>query len=281
VVDRIRSSAVKRVLQFLKDMAEKEPDKYRMFWKEFGAVLKEGAVEDFGNRDEIAHLLRFTSTTSGEADVALGDYVARMKEGQEKIYYLVAPTLAAASSSPHLEAFRAKDVEVLLLADPVDNWLVTSLHEFEGTPMQSVAQGAADLGALQDEEEKAASEQASTEFADLVGKLKTILDGKAWDVRVTSRLTTSPACIVANAPELDINVARRLSGSGLPSQPVLEINPRHPLLERLNRHQDDPRLADWAHVLFSQAVLTFGARIDDPAGYVTRVNDLLTSLAGE
>jgi molecular chaperone HtpG len=204
-----------------------------------------------------------------------------MKEGQEKIYYLVAPTLAAASSSPHLEAFRAKGVEVLLLGDAVDHWLVSSLPEFEGKRLQSVAEGAADLGALEDEAEKAASEQASTEFADLVGKLKEMLDGQAWDVRVTSRLTTSPACLVASGPELDINLARRLTGSGLPSQPVLEINPRHPLIERLNRHQDDPHLADWAHVLFSQAVLTYGARIDDPAAYVTRLNELLTSLARE
>jgi molecular chaperone HtpG len=283
VVDRIRSSAVKRVLQFLRDMAEKEPEKYGKFWKEFGAVLKEGVVEDFSNRDDIARLLRFASTTSGteEADVTLSDYVGRMKEGQEKIYYLVAPTLAAASSSPHLEAFRAKGVEVLLLGDAVDHWLVSSLPEFEGKRLQSVAEGAADLGALEDEAEKAASEQASTEFADLVGKLKEMLDGQAWDVRVTSRLTTSPACLVASGPELDINLARRLTGSGLPSQPVLEINPRHPLIERLNRHQDDPHLADRAHVLFSQAVLTYGARIDDPAAYVTRLNELLTSLARE
>jgi len=283
VVDRIRSSAVKKVLQLLTDMAEKEPDKYATFWKEFGAVLKEGIVEDFGNRDDIARLLRFTTTRSaGEAaDVTLADYVGRMKEGQDAIYYLVAPTLAAAASSPHLEAFRAKGVEVLLLADAVDHWLVTSLHDFEGKRLQSVAQGSADLGAFEDEAEKAANDQAGTEFAGLVGRLKTILDGKAWDVRVTSRLTTSPACIVANEPELEINMVQRLRGSGLPSQPVLEINPRHPLVERLNQRQDDPRLADWAHVLFSQAVLTLGARIDDPAAFVTRLNDLLTALTGE
>jgi molecular chaperone HtpG len=283
VVDRIRSSAVKKVLQLLTDMAEKEPDKYATFWKEFGAVLKEGIVEDFGNRDDIARLLRFTTTRSAgeEADVTLADYVSRMKEGQDKIYYLVAPTVAAAASSPHLEAFRAKGVEVLLLADAVDHWLVTSLHDFEGKRLQSVAQGSADLGAFEDEAEKAANDQAGTEFAGLVGRLKTILDGTAWDVRVTSRLTTSPACIVANEPELEINMVQRLRGSGLPSQPVLEINPRHPLVERLNQRQDDPRLADWAHVLFSQAVLTLGARIDDPAAFVTRLNDLLTALTEE
>jgi molecular chaperone HtpG len=279
VVDRIRSSAVKKVLALLKDLADKEPDKYATFTKEFGAVLKEGIVEDLGNRDEIARLARFT-TTQGE-DVPLADYVARMKDGQDKIYYLLAPTPAAAQSGPHLEAFRAKGVEVLLLTDVVDNWVVTTLREFKGKQLQSVAQGAADLGGLEDEAEKAAQDQASTDFADLAAKLKELLDGQAWDVRVTSRLTTSPACIVANEPTSDINLVQRLRGSGLPSQPVLEINPKHPLVERLNRHQDDPRLADWAAVLFNQAVLTLGARIDDPAAFVTRLNDLLTTLTDE
>jgi molecular chaperone HtpG len=278
VVDRIRSSAVKKVLQLLKDLAEKEPDKYATFTKEFGPVLKEGIVEDLPNRDEIARLARFT-TTQGE-DVPLTDYTARMKDGQDKVYYLLAPTLAAAQSSPHLEAFRAKGVEVLLLTDMIDNWVVTSLREFEGKQFQSVAQGPADLGDLTDEAEKAVQDQASTEYADLAAKLKDLLDGQAWDVRVTSRLTTSPACIVANEPTSDISLMQRLRGSGLPSQPVLEINPKHPLVERLNRHQDDPRLADWAAVLFNQAVLTFGARLDDPAAYVTRLNDLLTALVG-
>ena len=283
VVDRIRSSAVKKVLQLLKDTAEKEPEKYATFWKEFGAVLKEGIPEDFGNRDDIARLARFTTTLSPgeEADVALGEYVGRMKEGQEKIYYLLAPTLAAAASSPHLEAFRAKGVEVLLLTDAVDNWVVTSLRDFEGKQLQSVAQGPADLGALEDEAEKAAQDQASTEFAGLLARLKEVLDGQAWDVRVTSRLTTSPSCIVANEPASEINLLQRLRGSGLPSQPILEINPKHPLVERLNRHQDDPRLGDWAVVLFNQAVLTLGARIDDPAAFVTRLNDLLTALTEE
>jgi molecular chaperone HtpG len=260
VVDRIRSSAVKKVLQLLKDLAEKEPDKYATFTKEFGAVLKEGIVEDLANRDEIARLARFT-TTQGD-DVPLADYVARMKDGQDKIYYLLAPTLAAARSSPHLEAVRAKGVEVLLLADVVDNWLVTTLREFEGKQLQSVAQGTADLGGLEDEAEKAAQDQASTEFAGLAAKLKEHLDGQAWEVRVTSRLTTSPACIVANETTSDINLVQRL-------------------VERLNRHQDDPRLADWASVLFNQAVLTLGARIDDPAAFVTRLNDLLTTLTDE
>jgi len=283
VVNSIRSSAVKRVLKLLAEMAEKDPEKYATFWTEFGAVLKEGIPEDYVNRDSIAALLRFTSTKSaaGPADVSLADYVTRMKEGQDKIYYLLAPTPAAAKTSPHLEAFRDKGIEVLLLGHPVDNWVVTSLREFDGRQLQSVAQGAPDFGTLEDDAEKAAKDKATTEYAALLGKLKTILDGQAWDVRVTNRLTTSPACIVANEPEIDINLARRLRGSGLPSQPVLEINPGHPLVQRLNREQDDPRLADWANVLYSQAVLTLGAQIEDPASFVTRLNDLLLALITE
>jgi molecular chaperone HtpG len=281
VVDRIRSSSVKKVLQLLRDMSEKEPQKYATFWKEFGAVLKEGIVEDFGNRDDIAALARFTTTQSAtdQADVALSDYAARMKDGQEHIYYLLSPTPAAAKNSPHLEAFRAKGVEVLLLTDAVDNWVVTSLREFGDKRLQSVAQGAANLGGLEDEAEKAAHQQASNDFAGLLAKLKEILDGQAWDVRVTSRLTTSPSCIVANEPASEISLVQRLRGSGLPNQPILEINPKHPLVERLNGNLDDPRLADWAWVLFDQAVLTFGASIDDPAAFVARLNDLLSALA--
>ena len=280
VVDSIRSTAVKRVLKLLADMAEKDPEKYATFWAEFGPVLKEGIPEDYANRDSIAALLRFTSTKSatGQADASLADYITRLKEGQEKIYYLLAPTLAAAKTSPHLEAFREKGIEVLLLGDPVDNWVVTSLREFDGRQLQSVSQGAPDFGTLEDDAEKAAQDKATTEYAALLGKLKEILAGQAWDVRVTSRLTTSPACIVANEPEIDINLARRLRGSGLPSQPVLEINPRHPLVQRLNREHDDPQLADWANVLYSQAVLTLGAQIEDPASFVTRLNDLLLAL---
>jgi molecular chaperone HtpG len=194
---------------------------------------------------------------------------------------LLAPGLAAARTSPHLEAFRDKGIEVLLLPDPVDNWVVGSLREFGGRRLQSVTQGAPDFGALEDEADKQAAEQAGTEYAGLLARLKEILAGQAFDVRLTSRLTTSPTCIVANEAELDLNLARRLRGSGLPSQPVLEINPRHPLIERLNRHQDDPRLAEWAHVLYSQAVLTFGALIEDPAAFVTRLNDLLVALASD
>jgi molecular chaperone HtpG len=282
VVDNIRSNATKKVLRLLADTAEKEPEKYAAFWKEFGAVLKEGLAEDFGNRDEIAKLLRFTSTRSAsdEPDVSLANYTGRMKEGQQHIYYLMAPGLAAAKASPHLEAFRKKGIEVLLLGEGegIDNWVVASLRDFDGKRLQSVAQGSGDLSELEDEAEAKAKEQASTEFAGLVSRMKAALDGQAWDVRVSSRLTTSPACIVANESEIDINLARRLRGSGLPSQPVLEINPQHPLLRRLNREPADPNLAEWAHVLFDQAVLTLGARIEEPAAFVSRLNDLLVTL---
>jgi molecular chaperone HtpG len=283
VVDSIRSSAVKKVLKLLADLAENEQDKYATFWREFGNVLKEGVADDYSNRDEIARLLRFNSTKTGaEAeDVSLRDYAGRMKEGQEKIYYLIAPTLAAAASSPHLEAFRKKGIEVLLMGHPVDNWVVTSLREFDGKQLQSVAQGDPDFGTLEDEAEQQAKEKASTEYAGLLARLKTILDGKAHDVRVTTRLTTSPACIVANEAESDFNLIRRMRGSGVPSQPVLEINPEHPLVRRLNQNPDDPRLGAWADVLWNQAVLTLGARVDDPAAFVSQLNDLLVALADE
>ena len=281
VVDHIRSNAVKKVLKLLKDVAENDPEKYSTFWKEFGAVLKEGIADDYANRDDIAGLLRFTSTESptDEPDVSLGDYAARMKEGQEEIYYLLAPTLAAATASPHLEAFRKKGIEVLLLGQAVDNWVVSSLREFDGKRLQSVAQGVSDFGTMEDGAEQETKEKATTEYAALLGYLKAILAGKAWDVRVTNRLTTSPACIVANEPEIDVNLAQRLRGSGLPSQPVLEINPQHPLIERLNYDPADPGLTDWAHVLYNQAILTLGARIEDPTAFVTHLNNLLAALA--
>jgi molecular chaperone HtpG len=296
VVENIRNSATKRVLRLLKDLADNEPEKYATFWREFGAVLKEGIPEDYTNRDEIAKLLRFTSTASatevpaapdsgtgpeaGPDDVSLSDYLGRMKEGQEKIYYLLAPTLAAATSSPHLEVFRKKGVEVLLLGHPVDNWVVSSLHEFEGKGLQSVAQGVPDFGALEDEAEKEAKRKAATELAPLLARLKETLAGKVWDVRVTSRLTTSPACIVANEPDIDINLAQRLRGSGLPKQAVLEVNPGHSLVSGLAAERDEARFSDWAHVLYNEAVLTLGARVEDPAEFVGRLNALLMSLRG-
>ncbi|HEY7142667.1 MAG TPA: molecular chaperone HtpG [Streptosporangiaceae bacterium] len=283
VVDHIRANAVKKVLRLLAELASDEPEQYATFWGEFGTVLKEGITDDYGNRDEIAKLLRFASTRSGTdvADVSFAGYIGRMKEGQEHIYYLLAPTLAAAAASPHLEAFAKKGIEVLLLGEDVDNWVISNLREFDGRRLQSVAQGSADLGPLEDQAEAEAKEQANTVLSGLVSQLKAALDGQAWDVRVSSRLTTSPACIVANEPENESSLAHRLRGSGLPIQPVLEINPLHPLVQRLNREPADPHLAEWAHVLFSQAVLTLGARIEEPGGFVTRLNDLLVTLTDQ
>jgi molecular chaperone HtpG len=282
-VDNIRVNAVKKVLRRLAELAENEPEKYAAFWKEFGGTLKEGIAGDYSNRDEIAKLLRFTSTKSAsdDPDISLSEYVARMKEGQEDIYYLLAPSLAAAKSSPHLEAFRTKGVEVLLLGEGVDNWVVSSLREFDGKKLQSVAQGAGDLGALADDAEKQAKEQADAEYAELLAKLKAHLAGQAWDVRLSTRLTTSPACIVSNEPEIDVNLIQRLRGTGLPRQAVLELNPKHPLIQRLNRGQDGKHVGEWAQVLFNQAVLTLGARIEDPATFVQRLNSLLTALTEE
>ncbi|HEX6450160.1 MAG TPA: molecular chaperone HtpG [Trebonia sp.] len=280
-VDNMRNTATKRVLRRLAELADEDAEKYATFWKEFGATLKEGIPEDFSNRDEIARLLRFTSTKSAtsDPDTSLADYAARMKDGQERIYYLLAPSLAAAKSSPHLEAFRAKGVEVLLLGDPVDNWLVSSLREFDGRQLQSVAQGAGDLSALASEEEKQAKQEADAEYADLLAKLKSQLAGQASDVRLSTRLTASPACIVSNEPETDMTIAQRLRGTGLPRQPVLELNPDHPLIKRLNRaRDDDARLGEWAQVLFSQSALTFGAWLEDPARFVSQLNSLLTTL---
>jgi molecular chaperone HtpG len=291
LVASIRAQAVKTVLRLLKDTAENEPAKYATFWSAFGSVLKEGIVEDYSNRDALALLLRFNSTASGgtDQDVSLPDYVSRMKEGQDKIYYLLAPTAELAASSPHLEIFRKKGIEVLLLGEEIDNWLVNSLPDFDEKRLQSVAHGEADLSSLDDDADADAKEKANADFADLAGKLKEALAGKAWDVRVSSRLTTSPACIVTGGPDINFNFpggpggpgGPAGAGAGLPAQPVLEINPAHPLVQRLNANPDDAHFADWANVLYAQAVLTLGARIDDPAAFVTQLNELLVSLAQE
>jgi molecular chaperone HtpG len=282
-VDNIRTNAVKKVLKRLAELAANEPEKYAAFWKDFGSTLKEGIADDYSNREEIAGLLRFTSTKSATdaPDTSLDAYVARMKEGQEHIYYLLAPSLTAAKSSPHLEAFRTKGVEVLLLGEGVDNWVVSRLREYGGKHLQSVAQGTGDLGALAEEEEKQTKELADAEYADLLGKLKTQLAGQAWDVRLSTRLTTSPACIVSNESETDINLMQRMRGTGLPRQAVLELNPAHPLIQRLNRAQGDQHLREWAQVLFNQAVLTLSARIGDPTTFVQQLNSLLTALTDE
>jgi molecular chaperone HtpG len=283
VIDTIRSGAVKKVLGLLKDLAG-EPEKYATVWKEFGAVLKEGVAEDPANKEAIARLLRFASThlATPTQDVSLEDYVARMKDGQDKIYYLTADTFNAAKNSPLLEIFHEKGIEVLLLSDVVDNWLVAHLFEFDGKPLQSIARGEIDLSKLEDAQEKEEHDKAAGEYKDMVEHIKTTLGEKVKDVRVTTRLTTSPACLVADEHDLDATVVRILKAAGqaVPeTKPILEVNPRHPLLARLGREADEQRFADWTQLLFDQAVLSNGGQLDDPASFVSRLNELLVELS--
>ena len=282
----IRDGSTRRVLGLLEDMAgSEEPaqrDKYATFWKEFGQVLKEGVAEDLGNRERLAGLLRFASThdDSDRQDVRLADYVARMKPEQSAIYYITADSPRAARSSPQLEMFRRKGVEVLLLTDRVDEWMLSALHEFDGKPLQSVARGGADLGALQDEQDKRAVEQAAQTHKDLLERMKKSLEGLAKDVRISSRLVESPACLVADEGELSSHLARllRQAGQQAPSsEPILEINPEHALVKRLQEQAAGGEAAaesfdDLSRILFDQAMLAEGGMPEDPAGYVQRVN---------
>jgi len=282
VIEAIKSGAVRKVLGLLKDLT-KEPEKYAAFWKEFGIVLKEGVAEDTGNREAIAPLLRFASTFSGTdaQDVSLTDYVGRMKEGQAAIYYLTAESYAAASKSPLLEIFSQKGIEVLLMTDAIDNWVGSGLYQFEGKDLQSISRGEVDLTALEDEGEKEAHELSAATYKALTERIKTALGDRVKDVRVTTRLTTSPACLVVDRYDLDATMARLLKSAGqdIPTgKPIFEINPSHPLVSRTDAETDAPRFDDWCNVLFDQAVLSEGGQLDDPASYVTRLNGLLVSL---
>ncbi len=280
-VDAIRAGCAKRVLGLLEDVAGKDTEKYAKFWAEFGRVLKEGPGEDPGNAEQIAKLLRFASTHADtEAQtVSLADYVGRMKEGQERIYYVTAETFLAAKNSPHLEIFRQKGVEVLLLSDRVDEWLVGSLTEYEGTKLYSVARGEPGLDKVAGADEK--KPEDAGEHKALVEKLKEALGERVKAVRVSTRLVESPSCLVADEHDMGGNLARILKAAGRdapPSQPILEINPGHALVKRLK--PDDPALADWAGLLFDQALLAEGGQLEDPAGFVKRSNALLLALAG-
>ena len=277
-VKAIREGSTKRVLSMLEDVAENEKDKYAAFWRQFGAVLKEGVGEDFANQERLARLLRFASTHADEG-VSFADYVSRMKEGQEAIYVITADTLATAKNSPQLEIFRKKGIEVLLLVDRVDEWMLSHLYEFEGKPLTSVAKGAADLGKLQDEDEKKAAEASAEAFKPLQERLKTALEGRVKDVRASTRLVESPACIVVDEGEMSSHLARMLEqvGQQAPkSLPVLEVNPGHALVKRM---QDDVRFDDFAHLLLEQALLAEGGQLEDPAAHVRRVNRLLVAAA--
>ncbi|MFN9211486.1 MAG: molecular chaperone HtpG, partial [Betaproteobacteria bacterium] len=278
-VRAIREGSTKRVLGLLEDLAENRKDDYAQFWAEFGQVLKEGIGGDSSNRERIAKLLRFASTRSdGAATVSLSDYVARMKDGQKAIYYVTADSLAAAAGSPHLEVFRKKDLEVLLLADRVDEWMLSFVHEFDGKPLVSVAKGDLDLGDLADAAEKEAQSKAAEEFKPLTDKVKAALGERVEDVRMTLRLTDSPSCIVAGAGAMSAHLARLLKAAGQTapeSKPILELNPQHPLVVRMQA--DDACLADWAALLLEQAILAEGGTLDDPSAFVRRVNALLAT----
>jgi molecular chaperone HtpG len=287
-IDNIRSGCTRKVLSMLEGLANSEEaadkENYAQFWQAFGAVLKEGVGEDVANKDKIAGLLRFAST-HGDGDkqvVSLADYIGRMKEGQEKIYYVTADTFNAAKNSPHLEIFKKKGIEVLLLSDRVDEWVVGHLTEFEGKSLQSVAKGGLDLGKLEDEAEKKEAEKAADEYKDLLEKVKTSLGDKVKDVRVTYRLTDSPSCLVSDEHDPSGNLARLLKAAGqnVPNtKPILEINPQHPAVMRLK--YEEARFDDWAALLFEQATLAEGGQLDDPAGFVRRINDLMMALSSK
>ncbi len=284
-IDAIKAGSVKKVLGLLEDLAENQPEKYVAFWNAFGRVLKEGPGEDFANKERIAALLRFASTdTDTDAQVvSLKDYIGRMKEGQEAIYTITADSFAAAQHSPHLEIFRKKGIEVLLLSDRVDEWLMSNLTEFDGKPIKSVAKGGLDLGALEDEAEKTAQKEAEESMKPLVERIKTTLGDRVKDVRVTHRLTDSPACLVTGEGDMSANLERLLKAAGQAAptvKPTLEINPSHALVTRLNSESDDARFADWANLLFEQALLAEGGQLDDPASFVRRLNGLLAMLPG-
>lgn len=277
-VKAIREGCTKRVLSMIEDLATNDAEKFNTFYTEFGAVLKEGLGEDFANRERLCKLLRFASSTNDTPTVGFADYKARMKEGQDAIYYITAETQAAATSSPQLEIFRKKGIEVLFLTDRVDEWALNYLHDFDGTPLQSVAKGSVDLGKLQDEDEKKAAEQAQTQFKPLMDKLKDALQSKAKDVRATTRLVDSPACLVVQDGEMSTQLARMLkqAGQAVPQvKPILEVNAEHGLVKKLQSAEHSAHFNDLAHILFDQALLAEGGMPEDPAAYVRRVNHLL------
>ena len=281
-IDAIKAASVKKVLGLLEDFAENKSEQYQAFWGEFGRVLKEGPGEDFANKEKIAGLLRFASThLDTEAQVVgFKDYIARMKDGQEAIYYITADSFAAAQHSPHLEIFRKKGIEVLLLSDRVDEWMLGGLTEFDGKKLQSIAKGDLDLGKLEDESEKEAKKQVEDAAKDLIEKVKATLGEQVKEVRVTHRLTDSPACLVTGQNDLSGNLERMLKAAGQKtpeSKPTLEINPTHGLIERLKAEKDDAKFNDLTHLLFDQALLAEGGQLNDPASFVKRMNSLLIS----
>ncbi|MFT5642926.1 MAG: molecular chaperone HtpG [Janthinobacterium sp.] len=286
----IREGSTKRVLSMLEELAnadeQEKKDKYATFWTEFGQVFKEGMGEDATNKERLAKLLRFASThnDSDAQTCAFADYAARMKDGQDKIYYATGENYNAAKNSPHLEIFRTKGVEVLLLTDRVDEWMLSFIQDFEGKELVSVAKGGLDLGTLEDEAEKKEHAETETSYLELVGKMKAALEGKAKDVRITFRLTDSPACLVADENELSGNLLRMLKAAGQSapeSKPILEINPNHPLVTRLKHEDASAQFGNWSHILFDQAMLAEGGSLADPAAFVKLLNEMLLNTAAK
>ena len=282
VIDRIRGASVKKILGKLEAMAKDQPEEYASFWKTFGQVLKEGPIEDFSNKERVARLLRFASTETNSEDqtVTLEDYVGRMKEGQEKIYYITAESFAAAKNSPHLEVFRKKGIEVLLLSDRIDEWLVSHMTDFDGKSLQSVARGDLDLGKIGDEEEEKTREEANEEFKDVIERVKESLGDKISEARMSQRLTDSPSCLVLNEQDMSAQMQQILEAAGQyapKAQPVLELNSEHRLVAKLKEIKEDDSFNDWVSLLFEQAQLAAGNQLEDPAGFVMRVNRLLES----
>lgn len=285
-IDTIRNGSVKKILGLLEKIAKDDQDKYQTLWKEFGNVIKEGPGEDFANKDKIAKLLRFSSTqsTSDVQDVSLDDYIARMQDGQDKIYYITGESLAAVRNSPHLEVFKKKGIEVLLMYDRVDEWMMSFLNEYQDKKLVSVAKGAVDLGDLADKEEKKKAKQAEKDFKDLIEKMKESLGKKVKDVRVSHRLTDSPSCLVVEEQEMNMSMQKLLkqAGHNIPDiDPIMEINPQHPLVMRLNDEKDEQRFSDWTHIMFDQAMLSEGGQLEDPATFVRRMNELMLLLSKE
>ncbi len=284
VIDSMKSALTKRVLDMLDKLAKDKPDDYKNFWKQFGQVLKEGPAEDFANKEKIAGLLRFASTqdASGEQSVSLADYLSRVKEGQDKVYFLTGESYAQVKNSPHLEVFRKKGIEVLLLTDRIDEWLMSYLTEFDGKQFVDVARGDLDLGKLDSEEDKKAQEEIAKAKEGLVERLKTALGDEVAEVRVSHRLTDSPAILAIGEQDLGLQMRQILEASGqkVPeSKPIFEINPAHPLIEKLDGEPDEDRFADLSHILFDQAALAAGDSLKDPAAYVQRLNKLLVELS--
>lgn len=284
MVEAMRKGAVGKVFGLFEEMAEKEPDKFKALWKTFGLVLKEGVIEDFSNKDRLAKILRFSTTHNDTVDqeVSLSDYVGRMKPDQEKIYYVTAESFAGAKNSPHLEIFRKKGIEVLLLCDRVDEWLISHLTEFDGKQLQSVAKGGLDLGKLENEEEKKELEKKEGDFKDLVERVKKHLGEIVKEVRITHRLTDSPACLVSDEHDMSSTMARILkeAGQSVPgTMRILEINPNHPLVERLRNESNEERFNDLGRILYDQAMLSEGGQLDDPPGFIRKLNKLLLEMA--